>query len=425
MSDIFEELSTEIKKIELAIDVDSYKIEDIHIWPIYRLGYYISQKKKRNNHTKPSLKARVLNKLNKVIINFFTFKKEFNFKTSLVYLGANTQRMKFKDGIYRNKFFHKMASPINHIIEYDNKILNLDRSTNLLEAFLSKPLVKSNLDLSILQKLSAEVENNNEGKFSSKEVELFVIKVLNYYLRILPSLKKSNIKTVYVCSYYSAPALGFVIASNKLGIRTIEVQHGPIGKNHLAYSGWNNYSENINYLAIPDEIHLWHKNFSNHVSNIFNLKKVTGNYYINSIDSKRMKKNKFVFLFTLQPMDSVLPEIYFSIIRKYHSLYKIIIRTHPKQNFNSDFLSTKKLLENNYNVEYNLAINVPLHETLSVTKIHFTGFSGTFFEAFEMNIPTLFFNPLALNFFEEFIEREQYCGNLEFEQIDKIIKKHL
>ena len=269
MSNLFKELSDEIYFIENSLDVNSFKIGDIHLWPIFRLAYYIQRKKKKNNHTQNSLYKRIKNYLIFKYLGITFVKKYFNPLTKTVFLGSNSQRIKNKHGVYVNKFFDKISSPIDHIIEYDNLIFNLDVNSKSLNSFISKLPRTHNKSLNEIKKISKEIKLISKKNIDFDRIELFVSNVLSYYEKIYPILKKSSINKVYVCSYYSQPALGFIIAANQLGIKTIEVQHGPIGEYHLAYSNWNKLPQNKKYLSIPDEIHIWHKNFNFYLSNIF------------------------------------------------------------------------------------------------------------------------------------------------------------
>ena len=47
MVDVFKTISDEICNIEKSLYVNDYKVDNIHLWPIYRLAYYIQRKKKR------------------------------------------------------------------------------------------------------------------------------------------------------------------------------------------------------------------------------------------------------------------------------------------------------------------------------------------------------------------------------------------
>ena len=427
MENIFDQLKSEINKIESEIDVNSVVIDGIHIWPIYRLGYYISQKKARNGHIKPTFFKKLLNKIFEYYFYYFNKSQDYNPLTTTVYLGSNNFRTKFDDGLFKNKFFNKISSPTNHIIEFNNKLFKLDDNSKLLECFLSKSHSLNTSSHKIIYDLSKRINKDLLTNVDLSSINNFVFKVLAYYYKIYPKLKKSNIREVYMCSYYSAPALGYVIAANKLGIKTIEVQHGAISNSHLAYCSWDNNSKEYNYLAIPKELHIWHKNFKDSISGIFKKVVVTGSYYINSVKAVDQKLEKDIFLFTLQPMDSNIPIVYQQIIQKYSKSYKMVIRTHPKHNYNSEFNATKSLMIRKYGVIYQSANDTPIHSVLNKTKIHFTGFSGSFFEAFELNIPSLIFNPIALKLISKFLDEKHcyYCGDYTFYEVKKLINQLL
>ena len=415
-SDGFILIKSIIINIEKKINVDSYKYSNIYIWPILRLAIYIYLKKQYNNHQSVSFSQKITAKLKSLLLKFsykLTNNKNYNLKN--LYFGSNSHRI-LTNGKYENKFF----SNENLVVEYDNNLFNLGGNTIPLEK-----LVKLNKDLrnsrNDLNEIFLKVK-----EFIPKSVNYNLIKnfceiSLKYYESFQEQLNCPELKKVFILCYYSPSMLGLTIFCKINRINTIEVQHGPISDLHLAYSGWDNCNVK-KYQCI--QIDIWHEGFKKYVEDTFNEISVEGNYYL-----KKLKYNKELIkdsiLITLQMSDSTLNEIYLHILEEFGDKYKIVIRKHPRQVISSEMNNKIKDLNYRYKNLFFQEGSESINDVLNNSFIHITAHSGTFFEALNFKIPTIFLSQRATEYFHTFIQSKYFinCTNSSKEEItQKIIE---
>ncbi len=98
------------------------------------------------------------------------------------------------------------------------------------------------------------------------------------------TLARTGPSHVFVNTYYSLEGLAFVQAARRLGIRSIDLQHGIQGEHHIGYARWMSVPSQ-GYSNLPDEfwvwgnaeasvIEAWQPGRAQHVS------RVTGNFWL-------------------------------------------------------------------------------------------------------------------------------------------------
>jgi hypothetical protein len=70
------------------------------------------------------------------------------------------------------------------------------------------------------------------------------------------TLKSSGATHVFVNTYYSLEGLAFVQAARRLGLRSVDLQHGIQGPQHVAYARWATLPVR-GYSTLPDEFWVW------------------------------------------------------------------------------------------------------------------------------------------------------------------------
>lgn len=423
--DFFNKIYCEINDLEHKINIESYYFNSIELWPIFRLGYYIYRKKMISRYSKQSTLKKIVDKFKRINLKFsYSFKRKINFdKIKTLYVGANTHRTLI-NGNYINRYFNHLLNDSSKLIEYNNRFNKLESGAVDIEfisrdySYLTKSEIKS---LNILK--NDLISLNLDTKLIN-EVVKYTLSVINYCSYFESFLSTTKISKIYLLSYYSAPALGICIAANKLNIKTIEVQHGPISKFHLAYS--MNFKKKLNsFKAIPDEIHLWHNSFEKIVSDSFKAFKTTGNYYLNEYIDTNRKSNRSKILISLQPKDGILPELYLNIILQFYNKYSIVLRLHPRINISNYLKKQIKNIRKIYGVTISNPYKIPLHEDLRDVFVHITGYSGTTIEALSLGITSLLVDQKANHFFENFIDEEKiiFCDKMSNKKIFQLIEK--
>lgn len=69
-------------------------------------------------------------------------------------------------------------------------------------------------------------------------------------------LQTSGARFAFVNTYYSLEGQAFVQAARRLGLSTIDLQHGMQGEHHAAYARWLRVPES-GYSTLPDEFWVW------------------------------------------------------------------------------------------------------------------------------------------------------------------------
>ena len=424
IKDFFKRINNEITDIENSININKYFYDDINIWPMYRIGYFMFRKKEISNYNKISFFLKIKNKLSRALIYLINNISNDNLSDDIdcLYVGSNTHRTTI-DGKFVNRYFNHLLNKNSRLIEYNNRLLKLERNTIDFNKIIINNKKIDSLNFKIVDNLTKDLSKILDDNEILDKVTIFVKNVLMYYSYSEIFLKRLNIKKIFFLSYYSAPALGLCIAANKLKIQTTEVQHGPIGKFHLAYCF--NYKKLVKNLSTPNEIHIWHKSFKPILKNSFRKVNVTGNYYLNKYAKNINGHNPDKILITLQPKDSDLSNLIINIIKKFYCESKIVIRLHPRINISLDLKNKLNYVKKNYNVKISDPYMTPLHIDLKDTFVHITGYSGTSIEALSQNITTILLDKKANHFFENFINEEKmiFCDNLKENDVIKIIQK--
>jgi len=180
-----------------------------------------------------------------------------------------------------------------------------------------------------------EFSKNEYASFLSvKELEMEDLRVAIYGKLIKWLLHRTQCKVAFVnCACYGGYSAIIINIAKKLGIRTVELQHGCIDEGNYAYNE-SLFAGNEHYgYYIPDEIWtfgaFWHKFIK------WKTKKVlVGNPYLNTfIKSKIVTKSSIDFLVISQPVYNII----ISFVSELAELYpekRIVVRLHPRDDIN-------------------------------------------------------------------------------------------
>lgn len=426
--DFFKVISEEVASFERTNSLKELRYSGIELWPIIRIGYYMARKKQISNYPPPKKLSRLILHFKKLLLDYkYKFQKKKSLQgKSTIYFGANTYRVKLNNRRINRYFTHKIEEDA-FLIEYDNSLIYLDKKT-----IDNRELI----DFSLFRK---DREKISSDKLFTHTLNIFIPFLGNYYSDVLSFtlsvlafekqyhkvMSVSTLKSVFLLSYYSAPALGATIAANKRNLKTIEVQHGPIGETHLAYSGSKYYDLKKSNI-LPKTIHLWHKCFIPYVQGTFNSIEVTGNYYLNNYKLAGNKKKRYKILISLQPKDgNGLENSYKHVLRSFREDTSIIIRLHPRLVKSKTLLNDINHLKN-HNITVSDPYKTPLIKDLNDSFIHLTGYSGTTIEALILGVPTILLDNKSSNFFANLKEEKilHFCSGIEAENLIKLIRSY-
>jgi len=191
-----------------------------------------------------------------------------------------------------------------------------------------------------LNKLETEMiktlQYNLNKTFNIKYTLLFseINRNILRYEYIYPKLKKlitiTNPKVIVeICSYGIFEQIANIIAK-ELKITTIELQHGTMGKYHIAY----NFIKKVYVESFPDYIFVWGSFWKDHTRFPISEKNVivTGfPYFENQLSIRKdIKKGKNILFISQGTIGEKLAEVAFELADKLKN-YQIIFKLHPSE----------------------------------------------------------------------------------------------
>ena len=389
--------------------------ESYDIWPIIRIKLHSLLIKK----LEPSLsvnqpkikyhrKTLLLSRLKAVKETLIIGKKE------KLLLGAYSHRVEYKSKAY-NRFFDPYLAANSIILEYDIKLPDNNYSPTI-----NLPLVKSlmtfffrpyhyQLEESSVKKVESIVQAVHEAY----DVELLnflqgiksILKSMARWERIFEYfLKKTKAQEVVALCYYNTSVFGAFLAASKMGIKKVDLQHGPNTANHTAYGKWN-FLSNKHNVFLPNEFWTWDNSSAMVVNDYLKSSDhhkaiVYGNDWIKhwerNPDSFDIPEN--INLYSLQPLSEPIPDFFWSYIKRTLDKGQTWwLRLHPRQS-HLDYEKLKSKVTDlglDGSVHIDKANVYPLPVVLKHTNLHFTMFSGTAIEAAMFGVHTFFLDKRA------------------------------
>jgi hypothetical protein len=471
-----------VLSIESKLPVNDWTFDGVHIWPFIRLQLffylrkqtYESQDKKDanpaarvNNNSEVVRNNRYAGFIKKIRSAFFYYRWRSKIKPKkYVFTAHNTHRINYKDVFY-NRFFDtiidenqlKMKScfiefgsrkrqelanseiviQVDDILRsytdyyYLKKILFRKRDTSFnLQAY------QLFLDLLTENGVSKDFTN----KFSIKNLQSILDTKyqveIQFYLELFDKIKPQ--KLICLCYYTD---ISMIAAANKLGIETVEMQHGAQTPAHLAYGRWSVVPPH-GYDFLPRSYWSWDEYSKNAINEWAGNNKlyktfVGGNVWVDYWNSKTdtYNYNNFI-LYTLQPDSLRLDELFtVQIVALIKSgKYNWFIRLHPRQlnkiNEIKEYLEKNDILKM-VNIEQ--ATKDPLPVLLKNCLVHVTNSSASTIEAALFNKKTLLLHEIGKLYYSDLIDEGIACfvpmdTNFEscfekviFEEKSKILNK--
>lgn len=445
-----EDIKNFILSIERNYLVNSWKANNIHLWPLIRVRLFftlINKTEDSGQFEKQLLESTakkdvpVFTKRQKIKLLISSFLKKsrdyYNYKNWLkslksvdnVYVGHDSFRVNYKDRRF-NRFFDVLIkeNDSNYLfIDHDKlPIENKYNSGNFLDfhkIFQSYKRTKKHrtyvftwegYDNFLKHLTGSEFTNNLVPLFLKEELESslkssFLPKIM-FFKDVFTQIRA---KKLHVLCYYNETVMAMIGAANQIGIETIEQQHGPQTAIHMAYANWSKLPSE-GYMVLPRIFWCWDIDSKNTLDDwvmqhTLYSTKVTGNPWV---DYWKIKTQTYPFkdyiLYSLQPrpltMAELLPDALIDVIKK--QPYKWFLRLHPRQFHDKenivDYLVLKKVL---HLINIEEASQDPLPLLLANAKIHVTHFSGTTIEANLFEKKTILLNHLGVKSFPELIAK--------------------
>lgn len=321
-------------------------------WHLIRFNLFtmLSQEINRTGfaHTRLRLVTRAFAKVSQMP-NFF-FKNPLLINKNIDLLVFNHQRRIKNDGYYECLFTDKLLESLplahltieepylekhykpikNHHIVYSDW-LNLDYSVVYL---FQKVIVRKSIPQEIVD-IYSNFKNEFESSITINQFFGLIFKSVIIHKRLKhlyrKVLKKTRPKVILEVVSYSSSRYAINEVAKEMGIPTVELQHGVIGPNHIAY----NFLGDINLKTFPDYLYVfgeyWKKNTRFPINKDFI--KVTGWPYFEQkvIDySVRISVDNLTILFVSQgTIGNKLSKLAVELSEILPKKFKVVYKLHP------------------------------------------------------------------------------------------------
>ena len=448
-----------VTKFEQDFNVESWRIDDLHVWPLMRISFAAellelssieNTNKKSARHWAISIKSS---------LSTFLAKTRYALRpssiASLVLALSCRNRPPVHTGCFTNdisrewthkgfyqRFFDSLVdlryindlSSINFEYVSHGKTPSFRPFVDLSALYLIAKIKAAVMHYLRLRNVSHNIPFDNiydwleslnlpcsalrQQRLLKKYALLLEFRKLFLHLIRLYKLQRA----IKVC-WYSLDGMALAWACDDENIPCIDIQHGLAGSNnHRSYSRWTKFPQN-GYKLMPSEFWVWSQQDAKAIQewqvglSPAPILKVIGNPW-----GKLAKdKSLYPYLFPLPPklknwadtncliivvslQTSELPPTVLQAIELSPKYLKWAIRAHP--NFSSDVNNLKHVVETE-NISYKEASMSPLYALLSVSSVHITGWSAVYYDALFCNLKTIFFSSRALQNFNDEISTGQ------------------
>jgi hypothetical protein len=230
--------------------------------------------------------------------------------------------------------------------------------------------------------------------------------------------KKTKAKYTIGLCYYSNPMFGMNLAAKRMGVGSIDFQHGTQGSLHSAYTF--NKKPIGGYNILPNQFWCWDEESADHLKSwILNdhIVRIVGNPWIDFItkqqfDQYNLPADKPIVLFTLQPIKPILDSYLLETINSTKNKFHWWIRVHPRfspQEY--DELKDLILLWGlNDSIELNKSSVYPLPYLLNHVSVHISKYSGSVIEGVLQRTPSIILEEIGVNSFRNYIDSNLVYG---------------
>jgi len=252
-----------------------------------------------------------------------------------------------------------------------------------------------------------------------KDQCILIMRYAEFFEKVFCRIKP---RSAFLVSYYNIAGMAFNLACRRMGIVSVDIQHGLQGDLHWAYGRWNKVPKK-GYELLPKFFWVWSdfeaeaiRRWSSGLSS-WHRPIVGGNlfldlwrspeseivkYYDNKIGNfKRSKKHLIHVLYTVGYEEKEKLVTIFNTMRQTESSCYWWLRVHPGKSEERGVL--KMLIRENgvLNGEVDLATDLPLYALLRQMDLHLTFYSSSVLEAEELVVPSVVVGDYGKELFAE------------------------
>ena len=262
-----------------------------------------------------------------------------------------------------------------------------------------------------------------------------------YFLFRIMSFLKPRI--VFIVGYYSLDCMALVSACKSLKIKTVDIQHGKVGRYQPGYTHWNkDVLTREGYDVLPNFFWVWGKNCLNdlkrwtgqsehHVPIIGGYPWLSGAYqsktheekYIHYEKTKELKQYERVILVTLQNIINNITEPLLYVLNHSPRSWKWLIRFHPVESNEQKKQNISLFRSTIANVEWEYPSDAPLFDILPLSHYHVTLYSSSCIEALAFGVPSILIDKTGVDVYEDYIKDKIFNYAETGEKLLKLLEK--
>lgn len=435
-------IAEQILTIEQGLDLNAinWVVENTHLWPLYRLELYrlmfidrTKQQKKRN------ARPEIVPTLRKC-------------KTSATKKDAPSNIWLVSDGVSFSSLgddeFERFCNPVyTTLCEMGHTSVLIDRASlnprnttiptrwwapitqraklfGILRAAIT-PDIRHQWMIEQISSIATQA-NIKLPHLSSKRFNAMSNAVLSLAKKLEGKMRSERVKAVFVVGYYDVGGYAYTLAANRIGIASVDIQHGVTGEFNLAYSNWK-VQPSVELSLLPKEYLCWSQEDADVIQKWANKHDrtkrrtfVSGHPFLEAwrkgdIHLPEQTENKIekltmhaegrpIVLVTLQP-NLCCPKSLTPMLKAWAEKPNVTwwIRMHPLAQ--SDHDNIESLLGQYQVHHWNIdeASSLPLPALLQRSTIHATHSSSTVIEAALLGVPSLIWSEYGEQLFETLI----------------------
>lgn len=473
-----------VVEIENRYDVNSVIYKDIRIWPVIRhvIFYLLLNPKRWPDYGVDRAKAAPANprSVAKLKSYFKTRKETADAKREnereldrlgafgqrdMVFFSSQTEHVNLLEG----KYYNHILDPMVELVKDKYSFFKFERYTRegekkvprFVETELVKPgyYFKKRAQGDGLPASSAQSEITGFAALKElvQEVTGTVIldveflkrrcnDIFSYREFFTDILKKLRPKAVFLVCYYYPVALGLISACRRIGIPTVEVQHGKQGRYHGFYTRWTKVPEE-GYEFLPDYFWVWGEECALNINRWLpegchhHRAIIGGNRWLAKwVDAgeipladeakvffRSLDEMEKVILFSMQPIKEFMPEHVLKAMKSSPKSWKWLLRLHPTQVRKGEIEEIRSVVEaqgiDNYEID--ITTKCQLFALLQHVDHHLTAWSTVCYEALAFGVPTTIIHPNGLDIYRDYIEKNIFHYSESSESlIDAIDKEY-
>jgi len=436
-----------LNDIETRLPVADYTIDGVQIWPYIRLSiknkvdsYYLTS----ITSTQKKESYAFFSRLKSLCLMGGDFVRKFDFSYFLGKKKLDILLFSF-NGSHLHAGKHKVNRNIVDIVESPDLNAHVWQYTTLNDLHLEKGFPGVNIALlaglvneyyrlritmskgrceeyAFINKINKIlVEKGLPFQLESHKIKYEVKRIFFLSKLLAKLLERYDVSKVINVCYYGFVGMAVNLACKKLGIPSIEYQHGVQTRYHPMYSNWVNVPEN-GYAMLPSDFWVWGTHTYDVISHwtqqsrVHNVE-VVGNawlaYYqrrvfplVTSPTPDIYRNDKIKILVSLQAFPEHYKSFITDCIKSSPDKWLWVLKEHPRCLMTDEQVQAEfgELLQRN---KVYLERNLSLYELLNKCHFssHITAYSTVAFECEYYGIPTVFFHENGIEGNRELIEQ--------------------